>query len=1440
MEPTSLRRAFLGVIALALTLGPILGLNRVTPILAQEDDSDYISPEESFTGEIYNQIDSLGELDTLFGNRPALVLSPQDRNLLQDKQVDIRVTDYLLYLVRPVSQGGAGLTHVKAGRILKGYTGRGPGRLDRETLDALDEDRFESSHARGSAVDLTEVGKVTCKLIKRRHVGGDSTKWQAPRPVKVAWQSKDGISRYPTPRGPSLTEIAGGFSALSIVEILNQSGEMDGYIEFAQGLDLATIFQYVGANILLQTLEINKVSSDPLADSILSVIGGTVLVEQMRGLPEGLTAGENDIDARAAIAKEHLTDKLGLPPGSLHGKGWPEVVESVGKRNLEKALGLPALFLDEHSLEELNDLETAKAAFKQFKGADRAFNLWEGTIEKILDNDPAGLRLIGAKVLADVLRVTEEQRAKIEEAAKADKVPELDPTALAVDKSIPLTIIAQLLSTNQNDHRELEQSLIDLGLSLIGESLRNLANNRYASVSSALIEEVLLQNSQGVTLGELKVKVGSRTLAIKTGLSPEDGEKLSEGKSSRLNGAVATLLNEELRLGGESAITAGDVSGLRGRGNYSLIEKIGGSQVDLVIGWNSGTGLQIIRGQKSLHKALEEAFFNNLAITLGLPQGTNISLEGDPVVNYGLAIVASRLNFSPDELESKDSAADFDDKTLRDKFGGSPEQWLRTDIRLGADAGSIEKFLKNELSLRDLARQIGLNNLKQLAVDQVWNLLDLTGEYRRDTTDAFSTIIDTITNWQDASAEKKENALRLAAKIFGRSLDEKSGFRLDTFIKLASAENAQEATKILLNEGIRIFAAAVGSNAEGFTAEGLNDLTERLIKAINGELNALEANRLMQTLLKATGVPEEYRDDLLTFLRGDYRAGLEYWSAAMWSEFGTKYLPEGVTLTYEEIRNSLNFSNEELINQKALELYNEANGTNLTIDQFVGLPDADKEGYLLQSRRLLMQQLRDEIQYKISDAFLNQALADLGVVLPENFTKVMMTGDAKAKAELLENFAFGNLDRILARLDARYEPGTLKKIFDGEITSIDVINLVKSIVANSADFGPFDGNFVSQFITYITNPRGADIYSDEQFGDMWNYLEGWFNRYVGDLGLPKGYVKSIFLASANGWDFNAEVRQGDNLVVPSLAQIGEAVLVSQITRWADKLMGLPAGSMYQIYQATVKVIQASRALALARAAAPALNGLVEGISGIAGAGGAAVQQAQAALKQATNQLIALAITIALNACSACQQFFAAVDRALAAPPGFTNMAVAGAIGMALGLGPAGLVVAAVYYLVGVYRVDYLCPVPPPDRYSIAEFDESYDQLDYVWGSDYADPSREVASSPVEGIDKDAWAWEARLKVRFVNGNNPNLWMAWARYFTGRALEATLDYGVLQESRLKPNQVITYRQANVEFFAGRSTAAFGQSEANNPFLGMGFTQKSTKITEVIHVGFGGLY
>jgi hypothetical protein len=1435
---------------LTIFLGFLLVFSPILTSYAQTTETSDIPADseaeyeegESYDPEIYTQeyLDSVSGKEllqpsmdflTFYNQSDVIELSPQDVNAIRDNRVDVRVINYLTYLASPKELGGAGLSRIKAQRILKNYDTDGRGKYDRESLDAIEEDvGIVSAHHSGQAVDISEVGKITCKLVERRHLGGNKTRFQRAKPIKVAWQSRDGIARNPTPRGPSLTEIAGTLGTDGIMQMLNESGEMDFLAEFGKGLRLEDVLLYVGANILLKEFGGGSITSDPLADPLIRSIGASYLHKIIPGLPEGFSIADNDQDTRIAIARANIEMLLGVPPGTLRGSGWQQILESAGKRTIENAAGLPTLFLDTHSLEDMNKIETVRGVFSALEKKDAAFGVITGTIDKIQRNDTEGLIWAGVNVLADAFRLTDQQRQALESATRARTTPPITLENAPIDRSVPIASLAKLFAEDKARQQAALTELRDYGYNFLREAAVKGIPGQYRAIGNGVVRDLLA--GKEITLGYLKDNIAASVIAEQTGLDFSSARDLTRGKfNSKSIGVLTNFINKELELDPQNQLSAQDVQAVVRGDGLSVLQKVGGAQADNIIGWNIGTGYQVIKGEKKLEIALQEVFGNSITSLLGLDRGTTIPLTGDLQGNYGQAIVEQRLGLPTGYLKDRPSAGSFSGNDLERYFGSDYEEWEYTDLILGVPIGTTEQFVNGAIDTKSLIKKAGGENLINIGVDQIWNYFDLDETLRIKTQEA-QFLLDTIRNWENAPLEDRAKALNFSVTLVGRFLDRQANFTRDTFLAFALGDT-QTGTKLLIAEGIKQLAGALGLKLDGFDEDALKTLANQITRAFSGDLNDFEKRSLITKLAKATGIPIEYVNDIENFIDGDYRQALEHWSSAMWSEFANKYLPEEGKLSYEELRSALNFADSDAINAAAVALFNEQTGSNMEVNEFMQLSESTRKLYQDSARKELTQTARDNTKYKISDAFLRQA----GILVPVDFSRVMFSGSDKERAAMLTSAVFAYLDPELAALVPGYQIGMLEKLYKGELTSREADGIVGAFISRlDIGLGPFTSDFVKTFYQFVRNSNRDNFFTASEYQGMWNYLDSWFSNTLGIQELPSGFVKSIYYASQNGFDFNKGLVIDGRVVVPSLTDLGRDFVIGKVTQWADKALGLPAGSVYQLYQAVNGIITASRALTAAHAAAQGINVTVQALTGLTGTGDALVNSARTSLAKAQANLTVLAITIALNACEACQAFFASIDQAIQAPPGFTNAAVAGAIAMAAGLGPAGLIIAAGIYLFGTYRVDYLCPIPPPDRFANAQFDPDYDKLEYNYGDYYNDPNKPIKDTPAEG--ENPFDWDDG--VPFKDGNDPKLWMAWSRYFTGKLLEATMDYGASQQGANKPVQVITFRQANAEYFYPRSLEVFGPGEANNPRVGLGFTQRSTKTTDWVHTAFGGFF
>ncbi|MBI4948414.1 hypothetical protein HY844_02590 [Candidatus Berkelbacteria bacterium] len=1468
------------------------------PQKAKASEETEISPEDnpSFTG----AVDSIYDLDLLLSDYKKLVIAPQDVNSILDYKVDVRVTDYLIYLVTPINQGGAGLPYVKVARLLKNYDTKGVGKYDRETLSALEEDnQLVSAHNTGQAVDISEAGNVTCKLIEKRHVGGNKTRWQAPRPVKLAWQSRDGIARIPTPTGASILGVAGSMSAQSILTYLNETGEMDDYIDYVRGLDFETIMLYVGANILLKNYIGGDITIDPLSANILATMGSQAITRTLPGLPGGIIAANPKDNISLAIGKAKTEDALGLLPGSLRTLGWNGVLENTGKRYLEEVFGLPTLYLETNSLEQLNKLDTVKAALDNFNedyqpnilsgggdiisviasnrgGANRiddGMNVPVGTIELLKRNDQKAFVLAGINLVSTAFKLSDAQKTTLTTAIQDGTTPNLDASAFSVSGALSNVALESMFSTN---HTNANDEMSRLGNRMIAETLDNITGSSYATL---IVDKITKAYSTGsrISTEDLLLEIGATALGVELGIEQKDADKLASNPGGSLLNEVAKLLNESLDLATENQLTSGDIAGITNSSSQSIIEKIGADQVDKAVNWNNGTALQILHKEKTLKDGFEEAFANALSEILNLPKGS-ISLKGNTVETAALAVIEQRLGLPAGTLKDFKNAQAIFEKIGKEKFKelfgvddpskvqllNSPivEEKLKLyDVTLGLEPGTIKKFLSGEEKIENIIKSVIEQNKLQFTASNIWNYFGLDEQYQLSGEDFQNIITVFFTDGEKTSQDQKEKAIASIHKILGRTIDSKTLFAADTIYNYITAPNKTDATKILLNQGIAILVKAIGVNIEGVDVEMLTSAAKDLHNAFrNGtaeleksrkeldelskkdpkKLTAAEQRRLNELkqsvalkvyqkafdvltdfFIDATGIPKEFIDDARAFIAGDYKTALAGASFALWEELVNKYLPTGSKLTYAEFRDSVDFTDSRRIDERYEKLVKESGDKNLT--------DAEKEELRRQARKELMDETRKRIEYRISDAFLRK----LDPNIPAGFTEIMMRGTQEQKVELLERWAINQLDKKLSELDPTYIPGTLEKIYNGSAEEAQraLLNQLIAKTGISLNIGPLNVSETADYLRYLIAPNSqrSQFYTDSKYSTMWASVDKWFASLIGTGNLPTGFSKSVFYAAQNNWNLKAELKDANGkVIVASLQSLGEEFLVSTLTRWGDKALGLPTGSVYRIYQGVKAVSDASRAYHAAKALGDTTK----------------ITAASKSLANAQAELTMIAITIALNACSACQQLFASIDQALAAPPGFTNALVSGIIAMALGLGPAGLIVAAAIYLFGVYKVEYLCPLPPKDPYALAGYDNSYDISTVGYP---IDPNKTglVSGSPSDG--QNPFDWDDNIP--FSDGNNPELWMGWARYYVGYILDKSLKYSEAKSSRDKIRQLITYRQANAEFFAVQKAsdgvknlleAAFDDDVKENEYIGIGFSQRSTKTTDWVHATFGGLY
>ncbi|MEK9167673.1 MAG: hypothetical protein AAB613_02945 [Patescibacteria group bacterium] len=1418
------------------------------------------------------KIETLDDLEVFYEIQNSLKMSPDDVNQLQESKVDVRVTDYLLQLVLPEEYGGYGFDHIKVNRILKNYTSEGAGKYDREgTQSVTDEGDIVSGHNRGQAVDISEVGSVTCKLVYKRHLGGSTTKWQKPLPIKVAWQSVEGVKNNPTPTAQSILGASGEMSARSILAYLNESGEMDYYIEFVKGMDLKTIVGYVGANIYLKTFGVNQVLSDPFADGLLHALGGAVLEKALPGLPSGLNTGDNDEDARVAFAKSRIEQGLNLPSGSLRGYGWDNILEATGKRHLETSLGIPSGYFDKHTLDEAMNNETIRTVLDNFGRSDDGLNLMIGTVDALKKKDAKGLKMAGVNILADALKLPSDQKVILEKAVAAKKTPsDVKLDGVPTGNTIGTEDLKNLFSADPKKQKELQDSLKAIGLAMVREAAKKSIKNKYSGLTNAILAD-LLNPKTTVKLGDLTNTVGASTMGVQIGV---DDASLNKGKVdiktfvTRHGSEIATFINKEYSIKDSvSQIIPADLVGLFDGKNLTLAEKLGAVQVDKAFGWNTGSTYAVVNGNKKLSDAVPEIFSNYVGKMLGL-KNQGISLKGDIQENYGYAVLSERLGIDQKLLKEAghfgnlmyggslsltvsaakkifkiNSAKALSELTAETDFWDEESNvagWRSLDIALGTPIGTVRSYVREEISTKQLARKATQGSLESFTADKIYDYFGISSQFKLSVPE-INALIKVFKGRDDQTLAEIEVASAAINRLIGRSVDERVNFSKDTFLEYIVAPSSGAGTKLLLDQGLRLISQSIGVNLEGYKFEDFERLANQIKQVYSGSgtteeqekleilrqehsklklispdkltpeqktrLAELERHGALQSytrvtngvgdfFLAATGIPPQFRTDAEAFISGDWRLAIAATSSAALLPQINQFMPAGNKFSYAEMRDAFVMDNEATIQLKVDQI-------NLDLGIDTSTVELENQDLLRRdARKQLMEEAQKNIEYRMSDSLLRK----LDPAIPVGFSRIMFSGTAAERGALLQNFTFGKLDTELVRLSPLYVPGMLKAVYEGAdhaTTDQIVLNLIGK---SGVSFGSFSTEFVGNFYQFIrAQGRGDFFTNDTKYGAMWGFFDKWIGDNLNIGALPSGLAKSLYYTAINGWDINKELKDAKGVtVVQSLNNLGRDILINRLSSWGDKQFGLPIGTVYKLYKLYNNIQTA---------------------------------KTTAAKSASTAELWLFAIELGLNACKECQQFFGSVDEAIAAPPGFTQALVTGLIAQSLGLGPTGIYIAAAIYLFGVYKVEYLCPKPPQELYGISEYDSPADQFDY--GVPYDKLPEDISlirSSPSPG--QNPFDWDDTQP--FTKGDNQKIWMGWSRYYVGKLLDSTLDYGERRESPGKPLQVLTYRQANVEYFSARTAGAFGDIAVGNPLYGLGYSQTTTKTTDWVHVGFGGFW
>ncbi len=300
-----------------------------------------INPNESSLLSLVDLLINVQE-DTGLLNKKRLVLHPKDVTGIQNGKADVRLIEALDYLTDPKldSQGnlvhspnrGAGHDYIKA-QLNEKFDNPD----DLMNTDNPNEPYF-SANALWQGADVTEIDQLACRL-KIQGLISTSTKKLPPTPIKVQWQSDEGLKgESPGLSGKTMRELfeaagADGFGALF------SSSTFAELLKGFKGKSLGDWAMLIGSALIAQELGIPMT-----ADNIFTLLedGGKVLIGKALGIPpEGLT-GSSPEEVFESIGRSAIEQTLQIPFGSLAGEkrdgtiSSDSILRSAGRRMMEE------------------------------------------------------------------------------------------------------------------------------------------------------------------------------------------------------------------------------------------------------------------------------------------------------------------------------------------------------------------------------------------------------------------------------------------------------------------------------------------------------------------------------------------------------------------------------------------------------------------------------------------------------------------------------------------------------------------------------------------------------------------------------------------------------------------------------------------------------------------------------------------------------------------------------------------------------------------------------------------------------------------------------------------------------------------------------------------------------------------------------------------------
>lgn len=380
----------------------------------QNEAAPFTDPEESYDEGPLKWLELAADtIDQVPTTSPVLKIPGIDMEATRNNDIDDAVIRMLNILANPEKYKDQypGIeknkyTRLKVARITKNYFTERK-QFSKETVFSKDEQETISAHHTGQAFDISEIDTYQCET---KTLTG--TKRTPPQPIKVAWQTPDGqrlAGDTPELDTTSFHSLTGSVSQGMINEIIADRSEFE-LSQLPGGFTFEDLVKAAGQSGLIDDLGFKM---PPLmrnhwgtTQSLATEAGRQSLADSTGGkiAPSGFV-GKDKTQLALNFASSYLEKELRFPDGSLRGKNPDEMMLNFGKRFMESQFGLASGQLNLPPSTWLPKIKAKIVQYQNGQTADLSLGLPKGTLDQIDKNPDKSLKILGATRFAELTKM---------------------------------------------------------------------------------------------------------------------------------------------------------------------------------------------------------------------------------------------------------------------------------------------------------------------------------------------------------------------------------------------------------------------------------------------------------------------------------------------------------------------------------------------------------------------------------------------------------------------------------------------------------------------------------------------------------------------------------------------------------------------------------------------------------------------------------------------------------------------------------------------------------------------------------------------------------------------------------------------------------------------------------------------------------------------------